>query len=174
MPRVREKTSHDVNPQAPPAFGVELLQQGGPEIVVAPAEADIRKLCEDEKFMHDLIQIRFIESADPNATKLVELEANIGGITGKMGPDGEPGKPGRGGQSQKRGFIRGKVYTVERYWWEIAAHAKISTLAQIPNPANPMELMQVNRNTFSYPFECVRDDNPKGRAWREKVWADPA
>ena len=124
--------------------------------------------------MHELIEIRFLESSDRNATKLVELEANIGGITGKMGPDGEPGKPGRGGKSQKRGFIRGKVYRVERYWWEIAAHAKVTELVQMPHPTNPTELMQVNKHTFAYPFECVRDDNPKGRAWRERVWADPA
>lgn len=172
MPRERTSYDAEVKPSVP--FDIGSLQQGGPDIVVAPSEADIRKLCEDEAFMNEIIEIRFLESSDPNATKLVELEANTGGITGPMGPNGEPGLPGRGGRSEKKGFIRGKVYQVKRYWWEIAAHSKVTILAQVPNPYNPIELMQVNRHMFSYPFECIRDDNPKGRAWRERVWNDPA
>lgn len=170
-----ERTSHDAQPPALPPFGLDVLAHGGPDIVIPEADADIKALCEDEAFMKEPIQIRFLDDSNPNSTKAVELELNTSGITGKPTKDSDgnfkPGVAGRGGTSQKRVFQRGKVYTVERRWWEVACHAKVTTMTQVDTPNGPV---QVTRNTFSYPFECIRDDNPKGRAWREMRWNDPA
>lgn len=182
MPRVakQERTSFDVPPQTSPAFDLGVLQTGGPDIVVADRDTDLKELIADEAFMHEMIKIRFLDSGDPNATKAVELKVATGGITGPMGaptsdyPMGVPGQASRGGKNTQMVFARGVVYDVPRYVFEVAAHAKISTLRQTSDPRAPMELVQSLQNSFQYGFECVYDPNPKGAAWREMVLRDQA
>jgi hypothetical protein len=141
---------------------MDTLAQGGPEIEVVQGDKDFRKLAEDAAFMEEMIDIRFLSSGDQNAPKLIE------GLAGTSSPDGKTG-----GKTTYMGFQRGTVYTVPRFMFEIFAHAKISTLRQVPDPRNPVEMLQVLEHAFAYPMECVRDPNPKGAAWREKVLADP-
>lgn len=182
MPRVarQERTSFDVPPQQSQAFDLGTLKEGGPDILVADRDTDLKKLMSDEAFMHEMIKIRFLDSGDPNATKAVELKVATGGITGPMGaatadyPMGVPGKASRGGKVTQMVFARGVVYEVPRYVFEVAAHAKTSTLSQTSDPRAPMELVQTLKNSFQYGFECVYDPNPKGQAWREMVLRDPA
>lgn len=182
MPRVakQERTTYDVPPQQSPAFDLNTLKSGGPDILVADRDTDLKQLVQDEAFMHEKIEMRFLDSGDPNATKAVEIDVSTGGITGPMGPptpehpEGTPGVAGRGGKRTKMVFARGKVYTVPRYVFEACAHAKITTLVQNEDPRNPREMVQTLRHSFNYPFECVYDPNPKGAAWREMVLRDAA
>ncbi len=158
----RERTSYDAQVQEKPAFDLDQLAEGGPQIEVV-RDGDFQKLAEDTKFMNEPVQVRFLPSNDPNATKLVELGANISSRDGKSG-----------GQSVKRGFERGKVYTIPRYLVEVAAHAKTQVLEQSTDPRDPYRIMQSLRDSFTYPFEIVSDPSPKGRAWLDHVLADPA
>lgn len=174
------QASDDVNLQASVPFDLNSLVGGGPDILVAPPNMDIRRLCEDEKFMNETIEIRCKASGDPNAPKAVEISVYTGGITGPMGaptpefPDGVPGKAGRGGKLVTYVFSMDKKYTVPRFIFEALAHAKMTTLKQTPHPTIPIQMVQQNINSFSYNFDCVNDPNPKGQAWREKVLQDAA
>ena len=156
------------------------LVQGGPDIVEAPPGADVRKLCEDEKFLNEPIEIVCKASGDPFAPKAVEITVETGGITGPMGPPtpesphGTPGIAGRGGKRVSYVFAYDRKYTVPRFVFEALAHAKMTSLRQSPHSTKPMEMIQRNVHTYSYNFECVRDANPKGQAWREKVLRDAA
>lgn len=175
-----ERTTHDAYIKPKPAFDMDTLVHGGPDIEVVEADADFRKIAEDAAFMNELVQIRFLPSQDPNAPKLVELGVNTAGATGKMRaptedyPAGKPGVAATGGKSVKKGFERGRVYAIPRYLVEAAAHAKIQVLEQSSHPRNPYEIVQTLRDSFLYPFEVINDPNPKGRAWLDRVMSDPA
>lgn len=171
-----EQSTYDTSLPAKTVDVNQLTATGGPDIVVAPAESDIQKLAEDEKFMHEMVDIIFFTDNSPGASRHVEMSINTGGITGKMRLNEETGEmmPGtaRGGKSYTRVFEREKVYTVPRFVVETMAHAKIATLKQIPVEGR-IEPMSVNTYTFAYPFNVVRDPNPAGKAWFEKVKRDP-
>lgn len=161
MPRA-QKTTYDVPQKASQPFDMGTLVQGGPEIEVIEGDKDFKKLSEDAAFMEEMIDIRFLSTGDINAPKLIEVGVGTAAADGKTG-----------GKMTRKGFQRNKVYRVPRFMFEVLAHAKISTLRQVQDPRNPMEMMQILEHSFSYPFECVNDPNPKGEAWREKVLNDP-
>lgn len=180
MPRMSKAASHDVNLPAGAPFDIGTAVAGGPDIVVAPPNADIKSIVQDEKFMNELVEIRCLETSDPNAPKAVEITVQTGGITGPMRKDENgnmiPGVPGPGGKKHTYVFQRGLKYTVPRFVYEALAHAKMTTLKQTPHPTQPMEMLQTQTNNFFYQFEMLRDSNtsPKAQAWREKVLSDPA
>lgn len=163
MSRKQERTSYDAKPKARPAFNMDALVQGGPDIEVVEADGEFQKLAEDTKFMNETVYVRFLSTGNPNDPTMVELGVNTIGANGKSG-----------GLSVRRGYERGRVYPMPRYLLEVAAHAKTTTLEQVPDPRNPVEKINVERHSFFYPFECVRDDNPKGRMWLDRVMNDPA
>ena len=172
--------SGDVQPSASSKFDINSLTQGGPDLVELPAGAEIKKLLDDEAFMHEIIQIRCGSTQDPHAPKAVEIGIDLGGVTGPMGPPtadypyGTPGLASRGGKRVTYVFAYDQVYSVPRYVYEALAHAKMTRLVQTPHPTKPMEMMQQMKHSFTYNFECVHDPNPKGQAWREKVMSDIA
>lgn len=176
----RERTSYDAQPKVRPPFNMDALVQGGPDIEVVSADQDLKKLMSDTKFMNEIVYVRFLDGGDPNAPRMIEVSVNTAGQTGPWRkptedfPDGRPGVAQGGGKAVQRGYERNKVYPMERYILEAVAHSKFTTLSQVPHPTNPNEIMQVERTSFSYPHEVVRDDNPKGAAWLEKVRSDPA
>jgi hypothetical protein len=180
MARLKANASDEVSIPPSSDFDLNSLAQGGPDIVTVPADTDIRKLCEDEAFMNEMIEIVCKASGDPNAPKAVEISVQSGGITGPMGkptaehPSGTPGIAGRGGKLTRFVFSMDKKYTVPRFVFEALAHAKTTTLRQAPHPTIPMQMTQRNVHSYSYNFEVTRDPNPRGQAWREKVLADPA
>lgn len=158
----RNQTSYDVQNKPSVPFDMESLADGGPDIEVVHADADFRKVAEDTAFMAEIIEIRLLGTGDPNAPKMVEVGVGTASADGKTG-----------GKNIRMGFERGRIYRVPRTVFEVLAHAKVSTLKQIPDPRNPNELLNVTEHSFFYPFECVNDPNPKGLAWREKVMNDP-
>ncbi len=179
MPRIQ--ASYETNVPDTPAFGMDTLIAGGPDIIEAPADIDMRKLAEDEAFMHEGLTIRIMEDNDANSSKAVEISVQTGGITGPMGPkthefpEGTPGVGGRGGKLYKYVFERGRTYqNIPRFIFEALAHAKMSTMRQVPHPTRPMEMMSTTSHRYSYNFECMHDPNPKGQAWRERVLRDHA
>ncbi|MDA8260584.1 MAG: hypothetical protein M0Z99_33955 [Betaproteobacteria bacterium] len=177
---MQKAASHDIDLKPTPAFDVDAARSGGPDIVVPPMGADLKGIVEDTKFMNEPVEIRCLETSDPNAPKAVELTVQTGGITGPMTKDEngnwKPGVAGPGGKRHRYVFQRGKKYTVPRFVFEALAHAKMTTLKQIPHPSDPMQMLQTNTHNFFYQFEMLRDSNssPKAQAWREKVLQDPA
>lgn len=135
---------------------------------------------EDEKFMNEPIEIRCLESNNPNDPKAVQISIHCGGITGPMKKDKDgnwkPGVPSPGGKTATYVFERGRKYVVPRFVYEALAHSKQTTTRQMPHPTQPMEMLQTQHHTHSYNFECLRDSNPspKAQAWRERVLSDPA
>ena len=181
MPKVAKATSSyktDLPPSDP--FTLEEVVQGGPDLVVVPADASIKDILQDEKFMNERLEIRCLETNDPSAQPTVQITVMTGGITGPMKRDKEghlkPGVPGPGGQKKTYIFERGRKYIVPRFVYEALAHSKQTETRQRPHPTMPMEMLQTQHHTFSYQFECLRDSNPspKAIAWREKMLSDPA
>ena len=171
-------TSYDTRIPIAAPFSMDSLMDGGPDILVAPAEADIRALCEDEKFLHEPIVIKCMKTGEMSP-KVVEITVRTGGITGPARHDKETGemKPGVAGRGGKRVIYTmeyDKPYTIPRFVFEALAHSKRTTLHQRQDPRNPMEMIHYHAHEFSYHIECLRDDNPKGQGWRERVLADPA
>ena len=161
MPRAQKKPVADTNQvrvQDRGGFNLDTVVQGGPEIQVINGGKDFQKLVEEEGFMHEKLSIRFHETADPNAPKLVEVGVGIEG------------------RDVRRAFERGKIYNdVPRFLVEVLAHAKVTDLRQKQGPSGrPDDIVNVEKHAFYYPFEVLHDPNPKGRAWLEKVLADPA
>jgi hypothetical protein len=156
MPRA-SKSTHDVRPAARPGFDLNALVEGGSDIEVIKPDRNFQKLVEDENFMYEELEVRFHETGDANAPKMVEVGVGI------------PGK------DYRKGFLRGKIYKVPRFMVEVFAHAKVTSLEQKPGPSGrPEDIVNVEKHAFFYPFEVLHDPNPKGRAWLEKVLADPA
>lgn len=71
-------------------------------------------------------------------------------------------------------FVRGQRMVVKRKFIEGLARAKKTTLQTIPTQdQDGSDTMAIVPDTgIKYPFAVTRDDNPKGRAWLEKVLAE--
>lgn len=163
MAKMKTEFSGDTDPQAREPFDMSSLMTGGPEIEAIPPEVDLKKIAEEEAFMNDILEIRFVNTGDENAPRVIEVGVNTASRDGTQG-----------GKSVKMGFIPGVKYKVPRYVFEVIAHAKRTTLEQTRDPQDPMKIMHVERHAFFYPFECLADPNPKGQAWRERVMNSPA
>lgn len=165
MPRAQPRTTstHDVSPKARQGFDLDTLAKGGSDIEVIQPGKDFQQLVENEAFMHDLLEVRFHETGDPNAPKMIEVGVGIAGIDGSAGKD------------VRKAYMRGQIYQIPRFVVEVLAHAKVTSLVQKQGPSGrPDDIVNVEKHAFYYPFEVIRDPNPKGRAWLEKVLADPA
>lgn len=102
-------------------------------------------------FLEEPVDVMVHESADPNASMIVETWCN--------------GIPQR--------FIRGQVQTVKRKYVSILANAKetaISTREARDYDGNMTTA--INKHTaLKYPFSVVRDENPRGAAWLKQALA---
>jgi hypothetical protein len=100
-------------------------------------------------FLNEKIFIRIAETNDPNEQEIVFLSVN--------------GKP--------VWLKRGRVEYVRRHYVEQLFRAKPQKVKV--TVAKNTEGEVVNRTTKSsalaYPFEIVRDDNPKGKAWAQQL-----
>lgn len=170
MPRAaqtarRTTSTHDVNPKAREGFGLDDVVHGGTDIEVIQAGKDFQKLVDDESFMHETLEVRFHETGDANAPKIIEVGVGISPSDGSK----------KGGRDVRRGFLRGVIYKMPRYMVEVFAHAKVTSLTQQQGPSGrPDDIVNVEKHAFFYPFEVLSDPNPRGRAWLEKVLKDPA
>jgi hypothetical protein len=100
-------------------FNMDELVRGGSDIEVVTADKDLVRVMKEAAFFEEILKIRFHETTDENAPRLVELGVGI-----------SPMKGGKGGKDVRRGFERGKIYDVPRFMVEIGAHAKVSALAR--------------------------------------------
>lgn len=140
-------TGEQFNPKDNP-FGIDEIRTEGVEVEAVAADADLRKIAQDEQFMNEMIQIRVHE--DPSEGSLEIICPNVNGVN-------QP-------------IARGVPVWVKRKYVEALARS-ISTgyRQETPDPRNPDQIRMVPKTVQSYPFEVLQDKNPKGRAWLEAI-----
>ena len=62
--------------------------------------------------------------------------------------------------------------TIKRKYVEVLARMKETKYRQVRNPIELDRSELVPRTGPIYPFEVIRDDNPKGRAWLRSIIAE--
>ena len=161
--KAQPRSTYDHDDKATEPFDLATLTEGGPEIEVIGADQDIQRVIEDAAFMNENIEIRFHEANDANAPLAVEVDVRTRSADGK-----------KAGKQYKRVLMRGVKHVVPRFVAEALAHSKNTKLVRVDDPRDPMNVKHIQKSAFYYPFEVVRDPNPKGRAWLDKVLADPS
>jgi hypothetical protein len=118
-------------------------------------DADFAQLAADEKFLHEIVKIRIATTTDPNAPPFATVTVND--INNRVR------------------IPRGVVVPVKRCQVEILARMRETRYQQPPrNPMDPESgNMLIPQHAQVYPFEVVEDKNPLGRAWYERLMAEP-
>lgn len=129
---------------------------GDPELVreaIQPVDGpDWQSKAELLAFMEEPVTIRLETSHDKNAAIVVQTWN-----------DGRP-----------QNFIRGKEQTVKRKFVEVLARAKVQSFGNVElKDADGNNTVAWPKSTSqAYPFQVIRDDNPKGRDWLKKILAE--
>jgi hypothetical protein len=132
--------------------GVAILDDA-PVIETVAESADFSKLAADEAFMNEMVEIMVHSTTDENQPSQFLLNCN--------------------GVNQP--VVRGINMTMKRKYVEILARMKETKYTQhTPNPAAPDVSELRARHGLVYPFDLIKDNNPKGRAWLSNVLAEPA
>ena len=132
----------------------DTMSAGQPEIEVIEgnSDAELRRIMADESFMNEIVTIRVATTTDKNAPPMAMPAVN--------------------GVNQP--IFRGVPTMVKRKYVEALARARETTYQQVADPASPDKITMVPNTVLSFPFEVLQDQNPKGRAWLEKIMAEPA
>lgn len=114
---------------------------------------DAETVIVDEAFMHEKVVILISPPANESEPEQAQVSVNV-----------------------RHYYIpRGRPVVVPRFVVEALAHAKQENFKMNAGNSNdPTSTRPVSNHLFSYPFMVSRDDNPKGRAWLEKVMHDPS
>lgn len=118
------------------------------------SDKDLSKIASDEAFLNELVKIRVATTTDPNAPPYATVTVN---------------------DVRNRVQIpRGAVVPVKRMHVEVLARMRETKYRQHQNNMDP-EAGNVLHPTHAmvYPFEIVEDKNPLGRAWYERILAEP-
>ena len=104
-------------------------------------------------FMEEPVEIMVAESTDRNAENPIFVSCN--------------------GRNQF--FIRGQVQTVKRKFVEILARAKQTDVQTkvIQHSAGDEPINRIlKHSSLKYPFQVIRDSNPKGIEWLKRTLAE--
>jgi hypothetical protein len=118
------------------------------------SESDLSQLAGDEAFMNEAVQIRLATTTDPNAPPHAVVTVN---------------------SSLNRAVIpRGRPVWVKRLHVEVLARMRETRYTQpsrnMMDPESGNALLPQHAQV--YPFEVLKDNNPRGRAWLERVLAE--
>jgi hypothetical protein len=109
------------------------------------AENDIRKLYEDESFLEDKLVIRLSQPANESDQQFATLRVN---------------------EFMVRLPRDNNEYLVKRKFVEVLARSKSTRIHQVRREINGEIVLQNQTKTVQdYPFELIKDPNPKGGAW---------
>ena len=129
--------------------GMEILDDA-PVIDTVAESRDFSKLASDEAFMNELVTVMVHSTTDEHQPNHVVVNCN--------------------GMNQP--IMRGIPTTVKRKYVEILARMKETKYSQVTrNPAAPDQIDMIARHGLSYPFDLVEDNNSRGRAWLQNVFA---
>jgi hypothetical protein len=103
-------------------------------------------------FMEEPVQVRLMDTTEPNAAQIVQFSVN--GVSQFM--------------------IRGKVQTIKRKFLEVMARAKTMALStpEILDSNGNRTTRIVKSYGSTYPFQVISDRNPKGAQWLEKILSE--
>jgi len=125
----------------------------GPDLIDPVTEGDLHQLASEESFMNEQVTIYVHPVSDENAPPYVILNCN--------------------GTNQP--IARGVNQSIKRKFVEILARMKETKYTQVQdNPNEPDQRHLKGRTGMCYPFDLIQDENPKGRAWLNKVMAEAA
>ena len=138
------------NPERHPLI-IRQQEQIEPMIGDPDWEKFLGDLAEAEKFMNEIVVIRIQKTTDKNAANHVPLSVN--GLTHPV--------------------VRGIPTPVKRKFVEVLARMKESSYDQhFPNPAELDRYEMIETEALAYPFEIIRDDNPRGFEWLQRILAE--
>jgi len=117
------------------------------------ANVDLRELVASDAFMNEPVTIRLHETSDENLQQIATINCN--------------------GVNQP--IARGVTTTVKRKFVEVLARMKETKYNQrMVNPSEPDRMEMIPRSGLVYPFEVLKDENPKGREWISHILNEPA
>lgn len=135
-----------------PSVGMEIIDDA-PIIETVAESRDFAQLAADEAFMNEMVTVLVHSTTDENQPAQIIVNCN--------------------GTNQP--IVRGLPMQIRRKYVEILARMKETKYSQVTrNPAAPDQIDMIARHGLAYPFDLIRDDNPRGRAWLNNVLAEPA
>ncbi len=127
-----------------------------PSIEIPGPDTDLDAMARQESFMAERVKIRIASTTDPNAPPYCVVTVND--------------------VSNRLVIPRNQVVTVKRMHVEVLARMRQTSYTQ--QTRNPMDPESGNalipHHALAYPFEVVEDPNPAGRAWFERLMAEPS
>lgn len=135
-----------------PIEGIDLADDT-PVVETVAESRDFRQLAADEAFMNEFVTVHVHSTTDENQPS--QFIINCNGVNQPV--------------------IRGVDISMRRKYVEILARMKETKYTQVtPNPAAPDVSELKARHGLVYPFDLIKDENPRGRAWLQNVLAEPA
>lgn len=136
----------DAGPREPLDWRV--LRNGSPQVETI-TEREFKTVEEAEAFMAELVDIEVHRSTDPNASPQVPVGVN----------------------GDKLWLPRGTPVRLPRKFVEVLARSQEASFRTDTNPDPQADEGKIIRRTNgqSFPFSVLRDPNPRGRAWLERV-----
>ena len=128
------------------------ISELGGHAVERMSENDVitNEALELEKFMNEMVTIMVHDDPVEGALPVITICVN--------------------GKNQN--IIRMQEQKVRRKYVEALARCRSTTYNQrVPNPAEPANIQMDPKTVLTYPFQLVRDDNPRGREWLKGILA---
>lgn len=135
--------------------GVVITDSPSMQDIQLVSEGDLAHIAADEAFMNEPVTIRIATSTNKNDPPQVILTVN--------------------GAVNRVGLKRGVPTTVKRMHVEVLARMKQVDYEQRPPASSDLESGNVlySNSVQVYPFQVIKDDNPRGAAWLENILAEP-
>ena len=131
---------------------IEIMPEDGQSIESIVTKEFDREVFE-EAFMNEMVTVMVADTTDENVNPMPTPSVN-----GVMQP-----------------IMRGVPTRVKRKYLEVLARCKETKFSQrTANPMEPDRIEMVPRTAFTYPFQVIEDQNPKGGAWLKAVMAEAA
>lgn len=148
MARTRETHSTDYMENAVQALDWTQLRTGQAPIE-AISEREFAETKDMEAFMQELVVIEVHRSTDKNAIPQVPVGVN----------------------GDKIWIPRGRPVRLPRKFVEVLARSQEAAFRTDDNPDPGADEGKIIRRTNgqSFPFTVIRDENPRGRAWLERM-----
>lgn len=139
--------------QAVPVGEIRATMEQGIETLDGQPMDKLREIMADEAFMNEIVEIRIHKTSDKNAPVMAMPQVN--------------------GVNQP--IFRSVTTPVKRKYVEALARARQTDYEQtIPDASSPDKMMMVPSTVLAFPFEVIRDANPLGRPWLERIMQEAA
>jgi hypothetical protein len=138
-------------------FEAKAIEVIDPTPVIDPiGMTDLAKVAAEEAFMNEFVTVRLATTTDPSAPPLATLTVND--------------------VNQRVQLHRGVPYRVRRFHVEVLARMRETRHSQPPRNLSDPESGNylIAQHAQVFPFEVLKDDNPRGRPWLEHILYEQA